>query len=242
MDQDDNEETPAAYEPDSVDMDLMRLLAPFSSMVTTDKDELIRQFQTIGANMNAETASFFLEMSNWNLQAAVGCYFDTLGQPGMPSMKFLNDVTVGKGEKVTPNTKIHLKFQVQNNGDAAWVNGTYMSLKTANLAQSTSVPNEKFFVPSISCNETVIVAVQMLSPAVEGLYVTNWAMYTPNGFEFGDNISISLYVCDTGTMAATQATSGGLTAGICPIEDGGTIEDDGTFEGGGTIEDVDMWD
>lgn len=34
-------------------------------MVTTDKDDLIKQFQTIGENLNYSTATFFLDMSNW---------------------------------------------------------------------------------------------------------------------------------------------------------------------------------
>ncbi|XP_050084159.1 protein ILRUN [Anopheles aquasalis] len=262
MDQDDNEDTPAAYEPDSADMDLLRLLGPFSSMITTDKDELIRQLQTIGANMNQATATFFLEMSNWNLQAAVGYYFDTLGHAGMPSMKFLNDGTVGKGEKITPNTEFQLKFLVQNNGDMAWISGTYMCLKTPadTQAQATSALNKKFYVPSIATNESVLVTVQTVSPGLEGQYVTHWAMYTPNGFEFGETIVVGIEVCNTGTMAITQARTGGF---IGPVEYGGTIDDDnptagggsdnriadganvgedGRVEDGGTIEDVDMWD
>ncbi|XP_049533176.1 protein ILRUN [Anopheles darlingi] len=237
MDQDDNE--------DPVEAELLQLLAPFSSLVTTDKDELIRQFQAIGANMNQETATFFLEMSNWNLQAAVGCYFDTLGQPGIPSMKFLNDMTIGKGEKIMPNTEYQLKFLVQNSGDIQWIQGTYIALKAStNMPQSTSARNNKIFVPSISSNDTAIVTVRAVSPSDEGVYVTNWAMYTPNGFEFGETISITMEVSKTGTMTLTQASSGGAVGAnnIGTIEDGGTIADEVTVEDGDTIDDVDMWD
>lgn len=42
------------------------LLQQFSCMGTTDKDELVRQLQKLaGNNMNATTASFFLDMNNW---------------------------------------------------------------------------------------------------------------------------------------------------------------------------------
>lgn len=34
-------------------------------MVTTDKEELIHQFQSIGENVNYSTATFFLDMTNW---------------------------------------------------------------------------------------------------------------------------------------------------------------------------------
>lgn len=42
------------------------LLLQFSCMNTTDREELICQMQRLlGPNMNYNTASFFLDMSNW---------------------------------------------------------------------------------------------------------------------------------------------------------------------------------
>lgn len=42
------------------------LLQQFSCLGTTDKDELIKQLQKLaGDNINASTASFFLDMNNW---------------------------------------------------------------------------------------------------------------------------------------------------------------------------------
>lgn len=42
------------------------LLLQFSCMNTTDRDELISQMQRLlGPSINTNTASFFLDMSNW---------------------------------------------------------------------------------------------------------------------------------------------------------------------------------
>lgn len=42
------------------------LLLQFSCMNTTDRDELVNQMQRLlGPSLNRNTASFFLDMSNW---------------------------------------------------------------------------------------------------------------------------------------------------------------------------------
>lgn len=42
------------------------LLLQFSCMNTTDREELIKQMQKLlGPSLNYNTASFFLDMSNW---------------------------------------------------------------------------------------------------------------------------------------------------------------------------------
>uniref|UniRef100_A0A182PFX6 N_BRCA1_IG domain-containing protein n=1 Tax=Anopheles epiroticus TaxID=199890 RepID=A0A182PFX6_9DIPT len=186
-------------------------LTQFSSMVTTDKEELIQQFQSIGENVNYTTANFFLDMTNWNLQAAVGCYFDYMAQNRQPSMRLLNDLTVGKGEKITPNTAIKLTWLLQNNGDVAWPNGTYVSLRQIPnvVAENISLSYEdlKYYVPSVLPNDTVTVSVQLVSPSTVGLFETVWSIFTPSGISFGDNITSRIEVSLDGTMAVTQQFS-----------------------------------
>lgn len=49
--------------PEEIDQNL---LLQFSCMNTTDRDELISQMQRLlGPSLNYNTASFFLDMSNW---------------------------------------------------------------------------------------------------------------------------------------------------------------------------------
>uniref|UniRef100_A0A914UNI3 Uncharacterized protein n=1 Tax=Plectus sambesii TaxID=2011161 RepID=A0A914UNI3_9BILA len=95
-----------------VDGDVDGTLAQaFGCMGTNDREVLIRQFQQLlGENhqVSAESCAFFLDMNNWNLQAALGSYYDygsTNGLTGLPppeyasrlpSMQFVQDVTIGE--------------------------------------------------------------------------------------------------------------------------------------------------
>lgn len=197
-----------ASNPDDIEQNF---LTQFSSMVTTDKEELIQQFQSIGENVNHSTANFFLDMTNWNLQAAVGCYFDFMSQNRQPSMKLLNDMTVGKGEKITPNTAIKLTWLLQNNGDISWPEGSYVGLRRnpSMMEENLALTYEdlKYYVPALLPNDTVSVSVQLVSPSNVGLFETVWSIYTPNGVSFGDNIISRIEVSLDGTMAVTQQFS-----------------------------------
>ncbi|CAB1433073.1 unnamed protein product [Pleuronectes platessa] len=61
-----------------LDLDLdQELMQKFSCMGTTDKDILIAEFQRLlGFQLNPAGCAFFLDMTNWNLQAAIGAYYD----------------------------------------------------------------------------------------------------------------------------------------------------------------------
>ncbi|XP_035919595.1 protein ILRUN [Anopheles stephensi] len=202
------QDAPNQLPPDDIEQNF---LTQFSSMVTTDKADLIQQFQSIGGNVNDSTANFFLDMTNWNLQAAVGCYFDFMSQNRQPSMKLLNDITVGKGEKITPSTAIKLTWLLQNNGDIAWPNGSYVGLRrNPNMMEENialTYEDLKYYVPSIPPNDTVSVSVQLVSPSNVGLFETVWSIYTPSGVSFGDNIISRIEVSLDGTMAVTQQFS-----------------------------------
>lgn len=200
----DNSEEQASSTPDDIEQNF---LMQFSSMVTTDKEELIKQFQTIGENLNSNTATFFLDMSNWNLQAAVGCYFDYMARAQL-SMKLVKDNTIGQGEKIPPNTAIKLTWLVQNNGEVAWPSGTYIGLKRPpnvipNLP-TLSYEDLKFYVPEVLPYRTTTISVQLVTPAQEGAFETVWVTYDPNGTSFGEEIVSRLEVSLDGTMAVTQ--------------------------------------
>ncbi|CAH8572861.1 unnamed protein product [Schistosoma curassoni] len=54
-----------------------KLLEQFSALGTTDKDELINQLKAVvGNELSNESCRFFLELADWNLQRAIGAYFD----------------------------------------------------------------------------------------------------------------------------------------------------------------------
>ena len=61
-----------------------------------------------------------------NLQAAICSYYD-IEQPTveLPSMTVVDDVTIGEGESVPPNTKFCKTWRIQNSGKLLlrWLSG-----------------------------------------------------------------------------------------------------------------------
>ena len=61
----------------SITMEVDEVLAQFGCMQTQDREELVNQMlRLVGTNINYTTARFYLEMNQWNVQAAVCSYFD----------------------------------------------------------------------------------------------------------------------------------------------------------------------
>lgn len=60
----------------------------------------------------------FLVCWNRNLQAAIGAYYD-FESPNVntPSMSFVEDVTIGEGESVPPDTPFTKTWRIQNTGE-----------------------------------------------------------------------------------------------------------------------------
>ncbi|KAJ1525902.1 hypothetical protein ONE63_009091 [Megalurothrips usitatus] len=178
------------------------LLQQFSCMGTTDKDDLVRQLQKlVGHNMNWSTAAFFLDMNNWNLQAAVCSYFDT--QSPVFSMVLVRDVTIGEGESVPPDTQFTKTWRVQNNGDEEWPHGCCLQF-TGGVQLCES---ERIYVEPIQPSAVTDISVEMRSPPTPGIYQSKWRMVTPTGSYFGDVIWVILTVAEGGTLALTQQLS-----------------------------------
>lgn len=59
-----------------------------------------------------------------NLQAAIGAYYD-FESPNIntPSMSFVEDVTIGEGESVPPDTQFTKTWRIQNTGEFFFCSG-----------------------------------------------------------------------------------------------------------------------
>lgn len=67
------------------------------------KSQWIFENQFKGANQ--DSAQFYLESFNWNLQAAVNAWFEYGGVVSLPRAKFIDDVTIGEGQSVPPSNE-----------------------------------------------------------------------------------------------------------------------------------------
>ncbi|XP_048839754.1 protein ILRUN isoform X2 [Brienomyrus brachyistius] len=139
-----------------------------------------------------------------NLQAAIGAYYD-FESPNInaPSMSFVEDVTIGEGESVPPDTPFTKTWRIQNTGAESWPPG--VCLKYVGGDQFGHV--NMVLVRSLEPQEVSDVSVQMRSPAAPGMYQGQWRMCTATGLFYGDVIWVILSVEVGGLLGVTQQLS-----------------------------------
>ncbi|CAG2162706.1 unnamed protein product [Oppiella nova] len=201
------------------------LLQRFSCMNTTDRDVLVDQLKRLlGEHVNDDSAHFWLDMNNWydttvplpptprgipvhcvNLQAAICSYFD-YEQPALrlPSMKLVNDVTIGEGEEVPPNAKFTKTWRIANSGEEPWPTGCCLRFTDGDQM----CHNERVLVDPLAPGDYTDIAVDMISPQKSGIYTGQWRMSTPTGQFFGEIIWVIITVSEGGLLAVTQQLSG----------------------------------
>ncbi|XP_053706371.1 protein ILRUN-like [Synchiropus splendidus] len=191
---------------EAMDLDLdQELMQKFSCMGTTDKDILISEFQRLlGFQLNPAGCAFFLDMNNWNLQAAIGSYYD-FESPNIsaPCMSFVKDVTIGEGESVPPETPFTKTWRIQNTGAESWPPGVSLKYVGGHQFGHVNMAMVKALVPQ----EMTDVSIQMQSPASPGIYQGQWRMCTASGLYFGDIIWVILSVEVGGLLGVTQQLS-----------------------------------
>ncbi|KAL0273280.1 UNVERIFIED_CONTAM: hypothetical protein PYX00_005989 [Menopon gallinae] len=176
------------------------LLLQFSCMGTTDKDELVKQLKAV-VGLNDNAASFFLEMNNWNLQAAVGSYFDINSANKLPSFLLIRDLTLR--ESIPPATKFTKAWYIKNNGNEIWPPGCYLQF-TGGVCMSQQ---ERLPVVPIPPDCYSVISIEMTSPSEPGTYQSKWRMCTSSGSFFGDIIWVILTVTDSTLDGLTQQLS-----------------------------------
>lgn len=191
------------------------LLEQFGSLQTVDHADLVRQMRRLvgGEDSISEScATFYLEMSNWNVHAAVGHYFDLNGgngpggcMPKLPSMTFVRDVTIGEGESVPPLTDFTKTWTVLNSGNEPWPQGcTLRFTQGSRMSDGRSSLSDRLEVGCLPPGEKIDISVSMRSPDKPGMFESQWRMATSPGAFFGDTIWVILSVEPSGTLALTQ--------------------------------------
>lgn len=180
------------------------LLQQFSCMGTTDKEILVSQLQKLVGSANKAAAIFFLDMNNWNLQAAVCSYFDFEAPNHLPSMVLVKDATIGDGESVPPNTRFVKTWRVRNSGEERWPEDCSLRLTYGERLGSES---DRVPVAALGPGMETDVSIEFTSPERIDTYYSNWRMCTGAGSYFGDTIWMVVQVDQGGTLALTQQLS-----------------------------------
>ncbi|EHB13830.1 hypothetical protein GW7_12569 [Heterocephalus glaber] len=191
---------------EDMDMDLdPELMQKFSCLGTTNKDVHISEFQRmLGFQLNPDDCTFFLDVTSWNLQAAIGaCYDFESPNISVPSMSFVEDVTIGEGESILPDTQFVKTWQIQNSGAEVWPPG--ICLKYVGGDQFGHV--NMVMVRSLEPQEITDVSVQRCSPSRTGMYQGQWRMCAATGIYNGDVMWMILSVEVGGLLGVTQQLS-----------------------------------
>ena len=164
-------------------MEVDDVVSQMGCLQTQDREELVNQMlRLVGTNINYNTAMFYLEMNQWNVQAAVCSYFDLeTVNSSLPGMIFLKDITIGEGESIPPKTTFVKTWRVQNPGPDRWPPGCILRFSSGvQLSEQDRVlvePLEPYTATDIS--------IEMTSPAEPGIYESKWRMSTATGNFFG---------------------------------------------------------
>ncbi|CAD5120756.1 DgyrCDS9316 [Dimorphilus gyrociliatus] len=176
------------------------LLRQFREMNTEDKDVLILQLrQLLNNQISNEGCAFYLDMTNWNIQAAVCAFYDFM-QPPLPNMALIKDITLGEGEAITPATSFVKTWHICNNGNEKWPIGCYFAHSQGEKFSCETVVRLHPLEP----NESHRVSLNLLSPPETGMYEGKFRTFSPNGLAFGEIIWVILSVESNGILGVTQ--------------------------------------
>jgi len=181
------------------------VVSQMGCLQTQDREELVNQMlRLVGTRINYNTAMFYLEMNQWNVQAAVCSYFDLeTVNSSLPGMVFLKDVTIGEGESIPPNTSFVKTWRVQNPGPERWPPGCILRFSSGEQLALT----DRVLVEPLEPYTATDISVEMTSPCAPGIYESKWRMSTATGNFFGEQIWVIISVEVAGTMAITQQMS-----------------------------------
>ncbi|KAK9874475.1 hypothetical protein WA026_002823 [Henosepilachna vigintioctopunctata] len=186
-------------------MDLEQsLLQQFSCLGTTDRDELVVQLQKLlGKEINYATAAFFLDMNNWNLQAAVCSFLDVEIPCPLPSMALLTDDAFSEKKKIVEaGAKFQQSWLISNNGSVTWPAGCYAEqcVKNAALPYHDRVP-----LPCLSPGNSYRMVVEFTCPSKTAVYQNRWRLCLPDGSYFGEPMWVVVeVVADTASYLAQE--------------------------------------
>ncbi|CAH0397582.1 unnamed protein product [Chilo suppressalis] len=174
------------------------LLLQFSCMNTTDREELISQMQRLlGPTLNYNTASFFLDMSNWNLQAAICCYLDYTLPPKLPSMSL--KAAQNQETAVSPGARFEQNWSIANTGAESWP-GSCRVIQAGGEAFGAS----PYYVPPLPPGHSTTVTLKLVAPTTPGSHRGYFHLVNDKGEQIGDTLWVEVLVETEMTMALVE--------------------------------------
>ncbi|XP_075680951.1 protein ILRUN [Dermatophagoides pteronyssinus] len=199
---------------DSTDPITSELLQKFSCLNTTDHDVLIKQFNLLlGEKCSDSTAEFWLDMNNWNLQAAICSYFDYESTLPQNYLQKLPEIQIKPEPNICeclPNSSFTYRCTVNNSGDEPWPYGC--TLRFYGGHQMTH--EERFLLPKLQPGQSWTLQMQFTSPDKPGLYESQWRFSAITGQCFGETICMIVHVMDDLNQVTKQLSAAHIVDNI----------------------------
>ncbi|XP_059061973.1 protein ILRUN [Achroia grisella] len=174
------------------------LLLQFSCMNTTDREELVSQMQRLlGPSLNHNTATFFLDMSNWNLQAAICCYLDYTLPPKLPSMSL--KAAQNQETSIGPGSSFEHYWSIANTGAEAWP-GSCRVIQAGGVHFGAP----PFYVPPLPPGQSTTVTMKLVAPSNPGTHRGYFHLVNDKGDQIGDTLWVEIIVESEMTMALVE--------------------------------------
>ncbi|XP_074590621.1 protein NBR1 homolog [Curcuma longa] len=107
---------------------------------------------------------------------------------------FIKDVTVPDGTLIPPSTPFTKIWRVRNNGVIRWPYGTRLVWVDGYQFASRNSFLLEISVDGLPTEEEVDIAVDLVSPATPGRYISHWRLETPSGHKFGQEVWVFIKV------------------------------------------------
>merc|ERR1712080_119932 len=143
-------------------------------------------------------------MGNWNLQTALGAYYDIMSSSErLPSVELVDETQHINEFSVQPNQSFLKMWRLKNTGIEAWNNNMRLKfVKGQNFGHADLV-----VLPPIGQNETTDVTIPMTAPAEDGLYESQWRIVTITGAFSGSPFNMTVNVDSSNISSLTQQMS-----------------------------------
>jgi len=140
---------------------------------------------------------------------------DSLPEPACtPEAAFVADVTIPPGTAFPPGAQMDKVWQVRNSGTCAWGVGYRLTRISGNALGASALVS----VPPTAAGATADLVIRLNAPSQAGTYTDTWQLQTPDGTQFGPELSLSIKVEVEAETNLPPDAPGELQAAV--IEDG----------------------
>jgi hypothetical protein len=127
--------------------------------------------------------------------------------------RFVEDVTVPDGTISPPGLKFVKIWKLRNEGTLPWPENVRLLF----VGGDKLSPFDSVAVPAIPAGQEVDVAVDMMTPAQPGRYVSYWRLALPDGSRFGQRVWVDLLVMPVEKLSEPPKTASPSSTATAPL-------------------------